>query len=392
MKFCRSLLFVLLFVLIFAPLTARTYRPKLVVMEVVDESELFSKEELESIAEYMRGQFAASGKFVVIARERQKKEAVSMLRKKSYKMCRDKSCQIPLGQSLSADTMLIGKITLLMGRYTFTVELVDLAQEATVEAASYNFKEKSETLAVLDKIIAKLSGQKTKKAVVVKPVFEDTPLPPKRSSKSKTSANKLWKKVLVVLHDDDMDDDDKEDVLEAYLKRYPRSKRAKKALEEQEGSYVLELTDSYRTKTEWFSLHFVAGNYGVGGSFSFFTVRWRYFYWEIARFQGAGFVNSTFTATANGKTMLGFPLFLSSNNRHELRFGVGFSAGISEKDSFAAFINIPFEVSYVFHAARKFALQTGLSLEFPAKYDDNLWNGTSASYTPIFNFFIGFRN
>ena len=56
-----------------------------------------------------------------------------MMRKESYQKCYDKSCQIPLGQSLAADTILTGKITFLLGRYTMTVELVDLAKEATVK-------------------------------------------------------------------------------------------------------------------------------------------------------------------------------------------------------------------------------------------------------------------
>ena len=35
---------------------------------------------------------------------------------------------------------------------------------------------------------------------------------------------------------------------------------------------------SYRTKTEWFSMSFCGGNFGIGGSLSFITLRWQIFF------------------------------------------------------------------------------------------------------------------
>lgn len=144
-------------VLLLVTITARDRRPKLAVMEIEDADNSFKQRTLEKASEYLRGKIAASNKFMLIARERQRKKA-KRLRKESYKQCYDKSCQIPLGQSLAADTILSAKITYFQGRYTLSVELIDLAKEATVKAASFNFKRKKELSGVLDAVVRKITG------------------------------------------------------------------------------------------------------------------------------------------------------------------------------------------------------------------------------------------
>jgi len=161
--------------------------------------------------------------------------------------------------------------------------------------------------------------------------------------------------------------------------------------------------EKYRTGTEWLSLGFAMGNYGIGLNISFFTIRWKYFYWEMLRFQGmlSHTIFNGDRGSANAKTTFGFPLFLTHDNRHELRFGLGASGGVSlrqfsngpgnRSDEFFSYLNVPFEVSYVFHVAKNFAFQTGLSLDFPVFYEfDNKFNNNE-KYIPIFSFFLGFR-
>ena len=129
-----------------------------------------------------------------------------------------------------------------------------------------------------------------------------------------------------------------------------------------------------RTQTEWVSLAFMGGNYGLGGTFSFATLRWNHVYWEIARFQ----LNTTSKGSSfMGKTMVGFPLFLTQNNRHEIRLGVGLSGGMTAIEvysdpndtasvrTFYSMIQLPIEASYVLHISKEFAFQVGASLDIP---------------------------
>ncbi|HSW61107.1 MAG TPA: hypothetical protein VLJ60_09920, partial [bacterium] len=61
------------------------------------------------------------------------------MKKESYKMCYDDKCQIPLGQALSADTILRSTVTELGGLFILGVELIDLAKEAVTKAANSEF-------------------------------------------------------------------------------------------------------------------------------------------------------------------------------------------------------------------------------------------------------------
>ena len=154
--------------------------------------------------------------------------------------------------------------------------------------------------------------------------------------------------------------------------------------------------ENYRTKTEGFALSFFGGNYGLGGGCTFVTLRWRYVFWEILRIQITGaeyFKNNRSGVSANAKTMIGVPIFLDKANRHEIRISTGFSAGFSGKrlkDEVEDFvfsdksnINLPVDVSYVFHKDKNFAFQVGVAVDIP------LWS--LYDFFLIMNGFIGFR-
>ena len=112
---------------------------KLAVMEFEDLSGKLSKKMLSIATEQIRSKFVASNKFIVIAKERQENAMIKQMKKESYKLCNDKNCQIPLGQALSADTILRTTITFFGGTYTITSELIDLAKEATTKGAKATF-------------------------------------------------------------------------------------------------------------------------------------------------------------------------------------------------------------------------------------------------------------
>ena len=127
-------------------------KPKLAVMEFDDLSGKLSKNMLSRATELIRSKFVASNKFIVIAKERQEKAMIKEMKKESYKACNDKNCQIPLGQALSADTILRTTINFFGGTYTITSELIDLEKEATVQGAeaAFNGTEKSLNAALND--------------------------------------------------------------------------------------------------------------------------------------------------------------------------------------------------------------------------------------------------
>lgn len=132
---------------------------KLAVMEFEDLSGKLSPQMLSGATEYMRGAFVSSNKYVVIAKERQEKEMIKEMKRESYKSCNDKNCQIPLGQALSADTILRTTINFFGGVYTITSELIDLAKEATVSGAKQNFDGSEKSLMqALDRIVVQIAG------------------------------------------------------------------------------------------------------------------------------------------------------------------------------------------------------------------------------------------
>ena len=134
-------------------------KQKLAVMEFEDLSGKLSPETLAGATEYIRGAFVASNKFIVIAKERQEKAMIKEMKKESYKSCNDKNCQIPLGQALSADTILRTTINFFGGVYTITAELIDLAKEATVSGAKQNFDGSEKSLMqALDRIVVQIAG------------------------------------------------------------------------------------------------------------------------------------------------------------------------------------------------------------------------------------------
>lgn len=132
---------------------------KLAVMEFEDRSGTLSEKTLSDATEYIRSAFVASNKFIVIAKERQEKVMITEMKKESYKLCNDKNCQIPLGQALSADTILRTSINSLGGVYVITAELIDLAKEATVVGAKQNFDGSEASLvSALDKIVEQIAA------------------------------------------------------------------------------------------------------------------------------------------------------------------------------------------------------------------------------------------
>jgi len=154
------------FAIVFAAF-AQDRQTKLAVMEMEDRSGKLDKAMLENAAEYLRSELAATNKFILISKDRQRKAILKGEKKESWKECYDQSCRIELGQAVSADTITYGSITLFGGSYTVAIEMIDLAKEATVKAAKAEFDGTEKGLKqALDDVVSQLVyGRKLNGAV-----------------------------------------------------------------------------------------------------------------------------------------------------------------------------------------------------------------------------------
>lgn len=132
---------------------------RLAVMEFEDRSGKIPKQTLSDATEYVRASIISSNTYIVISKERQEQEMIKEMKKESYKACNDKNCQIPLGQALSADTIMRTTITYFGGVYTISSELIDLAKEATIIGAKKNYNGSEESMReALDYIVEQIIG------------------------------------------------------------------------------------------------------------------------------------------------------------------------------------------------------------------------------------------
>ncbi|HSA33618.1 MAG TPA: hypothetical protein P5077_07825 [bacterium] len=132
---------------------------KVAVMEIEDKSGQLSKETIENAAEYIRSSLASTNKYVLISKDRQQKVLVKEMKKESWKECYDQTCRIQLGQALTADTILVVLTTKFGGSFIISVEMIDLAKEATVRAAKADFDGTEDSMRkVIDVIVRQLVG------------------------------------------------------------------------------------------------------------------------------------------------------------------------------------------------------------------------------------------
>lgn len=122
--------------------------PKVAVMPIKDDSEKLSRETLKTATTYLRNSIAATDGVIVVEKNRQDAkldDIIARKKKQSYESCYDESCQIPLGRALAADTILRSRITY-FGKCVLSVQLVDLAKEATIKGAQHEFQCSSDGL------------------------------------------------------------------------------------------------------------------------------------------------------------------------------------------------------------------------------------------------------
>lgn len=159
----RNILILLMVLVVGLTLFAEEKKAKVAVMDIEDRSATLDAAMLNNAVEYLRSELAATNRFVLISKDRQKQVLIKEEKKESWKDCYDQNCRVQLGQALSADTLLQSSVNLFGGIYTLTVEMVDLAKEATVRGAKAKFDGTEEGLRrALDKIMLQIAGRTVK--------------------------------------------------------------------------------------------------------------------------------------------------------------------------------------------------------------------------------------
>ena len=143
-------------------------KPMLAVMEIEDETGNFEEKNLSGATEYLRGQLISSDKFIVVAKNRQEREMIAIMKEESHNACYDEKCHIALGKALSADTILTTKINFVGGIYVITSALIDLETETAIKRAQKTFVGKNNALLPIlrnlaDQITGKKSSMKLKR-------------------------------------------------------------------------------------------------------------------------------------------------------------------------------------------------------------------------------------
>lgn len=118
-----------------APALPPGERPIIAVMDLADRSGELESELLTGLTDYFRARLVSSGRYSVVDKGRQaeaRRKMVADAKAESYKPCYDRTCQIPLGQALAADSLLSGSIARIGSKYIVKAELIDLAREVTV--------------------------------------------------------------------------------------------------------------------------------------------------------------------------------------------------------------------------------------------------------------------
>jgi len=178
-------------------------KPKIAVLEINDVSGKFDTEVTEIATKVLRGELAASGRFIVI--DKTKTEVKTLKNIKASKKCIGIKCDIPLGRSLSADTILRTTISCLGTACTLSSELIDLAKEASIGGSTADFDGTPEGVARAVKKVVKYLADNfggDEEAADPYKLFNEAKKADKSGSKMPEKAFEAWKRLAIADHHD----------------------------------------------------------------------------------------------------------------------------------------------------------------------------------------------
>jgi hypothetical protein len=156
--------------------------PVVAVFEIENRGSPLTGDELIALTDYLGTKLGERGRFQIIPRQEIKKRLVQQ-KQDSFKACYDQSCQIEVGRELAAQFTVSASISRVGRTCIVTSALFDLRKAATTTTASAKGPcTADDLLAAMDKIAAKLEGEKPPQTPRAEPpvrhVEKTPPLPP----------------------------------------------------------------------------------------------------------------------------------------------------------------------------------------------------------------------
>lgn len=393
----RQAIFILIFILNLTDLFSQPspqQKPRLAVLDfkVNDISPL----EMKSIITSLSTLFTKTAKYTVLDISQRKKQLSEM--EFANKDCTDLACQIRIGKLLAVQYIIIGDIIQISSRTMISLKLLEVQTSIIVGKITKTYNDINTLLDNLPFLVEKISGRK-----IIENYSDLNSLNPADWQKSNTESlsdkerkhfqvliKNLW---ISIIEDKTASQQDIIKILTDFISTYPSHnpylQKAHERLQLARLDYCKykRLYSPYREGVEWISSGLFFSNYGYGGRLDLFTLKWRYFFWDIIKFCGGGDPILTDSLALKWSTQIGIPIWF--NERTQLRLGTGPSWGYIYASGFdyesLSHFTWALEASLITHFKKQAAFQLGLTLDFPVTTE------VITAYIPLYGIFIGSR-
>lgn len=134
----------------------------LAVLEIKNNSERFSPNDIQGATNYLRGLLVRHGMFSVVDKgrmEEHRRAVLQELKRDTANPCYDDRCRVRLGQALSADSLLACTIDSVGDTCTLNCELVPLATEVAESGGAATFPcDPNKLLGAVESVVGQLHG------------------------------------------------------------------------------------------------------------------------------------------------------------------------------------------------------------------------------------------
>ncbi|MCA9670081.1 MAG: PEGA domain-containing protein [Myxococcales bacterium] len=385
--------------------------PIVAVFDIEDKGAGLSAEVRSRLTAYLASSLTATGRFQVVPRA-QIKARLRAQKHSSYKKCFDQSCQIEIGKELAAQKSLATQVLKLGSRCAVAATLYDLRRAATERAATVRGGCSEDAIvSSLEAVVKRLGGSGGKAPPAAPPPPDRTPHLPPPSTGPRVFIDVRSEPAGAEVFVDGRPAGRtplrlafaKGKPVELTVEREGYLTRRAHVLPNRRTTlrYALELDARggarMAQRTEWIGVELAVGGGAIEGSrdsvtddqpvnasgvfcanLTLFTIKWRRFFWTLLE-GGAGYYFSD-RFNASWFTRFGYPMYLSADGTHQLRFGVGFGAMIINDT--AAFTLSP-TAHYMLQTSGHLYVGFGLRLNLPvAGADRTTANSGSTEYVP----------
>ncbi len=177
-KHCRPWLLAMLVFWSAAYAAGKQPVPILAVFQIENRGTTLTAQEIETLTDYLGTRLGEGGHFRIVPRDEIRARLASQ-KKETCKTCYDRSCQIDIGQELSAQYTLSASIGKIGSLCILTAALFDLRKAATERTATAKGPcDTDHLLSALDEVIAKLQPTSPVVKKSTPPAAQIAPPPP----------------------------------------------------------------------------------------------------------------------------------------------------------------------------------------------------------------------